>query len=163
MDLKELLTGFLADAGMDETPVFEDGACHLLIEDRDIGFMETDDGSRLVVWSAVSSCPVERRDAFLMLLLRANFMGRMLPNGAFSLSDDDVVYAHCSFTLPVYDKEDFYRGLKDLLEAVEEWERLAELYKQVVVANPEGPDSEGAPLAGGGLGDWALGGPGLRV
>lgn len=135
MDFKELLTTFTADAGLKEDPVIEDGACHLLIDDRDVGFMATDDGRRMVVWTAVSPCPVDRREAFLILLLRANFMGRMLANGAFSLSDDNVVYAHSTFELPLYEKEVFYEGLQALLDAVEQWGKLAEAYKQTVTGD----------------------------
>ena len=137
MNCKELVAALAADAGMEGEPVFEDGACHLGIDDRDVGFMETDDGRRMVVWAAIGECPVDRKDAFLIMLLRANFMGRMLTDGAFSLSDDDFVYAHCVFTLPVQEKEAFYEGLRNFLEAVDEWSRLAETYKQTV-----GPDEE---------------------
>ena len=141
MDYREILTAFTADAGLADGPVIEDGACHLDIDGRDVGFMEVDGGRRMVVWTAIGSCPVDRREAFLLLLLRANFMGRMLPNGAFSLSDDDIVYAHSTFALPVYEKEDFYQGLRSLLDAVVEWGKLVEAYKQTVGPNPE-PEAE---------------------
>ena len=147
MDCKELVTALMTDAGMEDAPVFEDGACHLEIDGRDIGFMETDDGRRMVVWTAVGECPVDRKNAFLILLLRANFMGRMFADGAFSLSDDDIVYAHCMIALPVLEKEVFYEALRKLLEAVEQWGRLAETYRQTI-----GPEEEsGLSLADQGL------------
>lgn len=141
MDFKEILTAFTAEAGLDDGPIIEDGACHLEIDGRDVGFMEIDGGRRMVVWTAISPCPVDRREAFLLLLLRANFMERMLPEGAFSLSDDDIVYAHSTFALPAYEKEDFYRRLRSLLDAVKEWGRLAEAYGRTVGPNSE-PDAE---------------------
>ena len=143
MDFGELLTAFTTDAGLEGGPIIEDGACHLEIDGRDVGFMEADGGRRMVVWTAISPCPVDRRDAFLILLLRVNFMGRMLGNGAFSLSEDNVVYAHFMFALPAYDKESFYRELRTLLESVEEWERLADAYRQTVTPEQE-QDAGGA-------------------
>lgn len=164
MEFSELMAAFMADAGVGDGPVIEDGACHLMIDDRDVGFMEADGGRRLVVWCAVGPCPADRRDAFLILLLRANFMGRMLADGAFSLSDDDIVYAHCTLALPVYDKDVFYRSLRNLLEAVEQWEDMAETYRQAVETKPEGRDSaDSRPLGVGCSEGWALDAPGLRV
>lgn len=143
MNFREILTAFTTEAGLDEGPVIEDGTCHLEIDGRDVGFMDVDGGRRMVVWTAIGSCPVDRREAFLLLLLRANFMGRMLPNGAFSLSDDDIVYAHSMFALPVYEKDDFHKGLRVLLDAVREWGKLAEAYRQTVGTNPA-PETESA-------------------
>lgn len=128
MDFKELMDAFAADAGMTEPVAYEEeDVCHLDIDGRDFGFRNVPEASRMVVWTAICARPPQSGEAFLVQLLRANFMNQGMPDGALSLSDDDVVYAHCSLRLPVYDKNEFYDLLRRFAATVGEWREMLEL------------------------------------
>lgn len=128
MDFKELMDEFAADVGISEGIAYEDdNLCHLDIDDRDFGFRYVAEAERLVVWTAICERPPESGEVFLVQLLRANFMNQGLPDGALSLSDDDVVVAHCALKMPVYDKEEFYALLNRFVAACNEWRVMIEL------------------------------------
>lgn len=131
MEFKELMDTFAADAGMTEPVAYEDDVCHLDINGQDIGFRFVPEASRLVVWTVICVRPPESGEAFLMQLLRANFMNQGIPDGALSLSDDNVVYAHCALKLPVYDKTEFYDLLQRFMLAVDEWRGMIQLVGQI--------------------------------
>ena len=148
MDFRELVDAFAADAGMTEPVAYEEeNVCHLDIDGRDFGFRDVPEAGRMVVWTALAARPPQSGEAFLVQLLRANFMNQGLPDGALSLSDDDIVYAHCSLKLPVFDKEEFYGLLRRFVTAVGEWREmlaLAERAREVLPqVRPEKPKSEG--------------------
>ena len=148
MDFKELMDAFAADAGMTEPVAYEEeNVCHLDIDDRDYGFRNVPEASRMVVWTALCARPPQSGESFLVQLLRANFMNQGLPDGALSLSDDDVVYAHCSLKLPVFDMEEFYGVLRRFVTAVDEWREMLELAERarevMPQVRPEQPSGEG--------------------
>lgn len=130
MDFRELIDAFAADCGMTEPVAYEDDTCHLDINDRDFGFRFVAEAGRMVVWTAVCARPPESGETFLVQLLRANFMNQGMPDGALSLSDDDVVYAHCAIKLPVYDKMEFYDLLQRFMETVDAWRKMIDLVGQ---------------------------------
>ena len=130
MDFRELMDTFAADAGMTEPVAYEEDVCHLDINGRDFGFRNVPDASRLVVWTAVCARPPESGETFLVQLLRANFMNQGMPDGALSLSEDDVVYAHSTLRLPVYEKTEFYELLQRFVTTVDEWRGMIELVGQ---------------------------------
>ena len=130
MDFRELIDAFAADSGMAEPVAYEDETCHLDINDHDFGFRFVAEAERMVVWTAICARPPESGEAFLVQLLRANFMNQGMPDGALSLSDDDVVYAHCTIKLPVYDKMEFYDLLQRFMAAVDAWRKMIELAGQ---------------------------------
>ena len=147
MEFKELMDAFAADAGMSEPVAYEENACHLSINGRDFGFHDVPEAGRMVIWCPLCARPPESGEAFLVQLLRANFMNQGLPDGALSLSDDDIVCAHCTLQLPVFDKEDFYQLLRRFVTAVDGWcemleyaERARELIPQVRTETPDGDD-----------------------
>ena len=130
MDFKELLDAFAADVGMTDPVAYEDDTCHLDIDDRDYGFRYVAELGRMVIWTAVCRRPPDSGEALLIQLLRANFMNQGIPSGALSLSDDDVIYAHCTLQLPVHEKGDFYRLLNRFVGVVNEWRTMIELSAQ---------------------------------
>ena len=128
MDFKELLDTFAEDVGMTEPVAYEDdNLCHLDINDRDFGFRYVAEAERLVVWTAVCARPPQSGEALLVQLLRANFMNQGVPDGALSLSEDDVIYAHCTLKMPVYDKSEFYSLLQRFVATVDEWRTMIDL------------------------------------
>ena len=138
MDFKELMDAFAADVGMTEPVAYEEeGLCHLDINDRDYGFRFVPEAERLVVWTAICERPPESGEAFLVQLLRANFMNQGVPDGALSLSDDDVVYAHCSLKLPVFDMEEFYGVLRRFVTAVDDWREMLDLAERAREVMPQ--------------------------
>ena len=138
MDFKELMEAFAADAGMTEPVAFdEENVCHLDIDDRDYGFRNMPEANRIVVWTALMARPPESGEAFLVQLLRANFMNQGMPDGALSLSDDDIVYAHCSLKLPVFDKEEFYGLLRRFVTVVGKWREMLELAERAREVMPQ--------------------------
>ena len=151
MDFKEIMEAFAADAGMTEPVAYEEeNVCHLDIDDRDYGFRNVPEANRMVVWTALSARPPESGEAFLVQLLRANFMNQGMPDGALSLSDDDIVYAHCSLRLPIFDKVEFYDLFRRFVTTVNEWremlelaERAREVMPQIRPERPERPADEG--------------------
>ena len=144
MDFKELIDAFAADAGMTEPVAYEEeNVCHLVINGQDYGFRNVPEANRMMVWAAICARPPQSGEAFLVQLLRANFMNQGLPDGALSLSDDDIVYAHCSLKLPVFDKAEFYGLLRRFVTAVDGWremlalaERAREVMPQIRSENP---------------------------
>ena len=138
MDFKEIMEAFAADAGMTEPVAYEEeNVCHLDIDDRDYGFRNVPEANRMVVWTALSARPPESGEAFLVQLLRANFMNQGMPDGALSLSDDDIVYAHCSLRLPIFDKEEFYDLFRRFVTTVNEWREMLELAERARGVMPQ--------------------------
>lgn len=139
MDFKELIDAFAADVGMTEPVVYEEegNVCHLAINGRGYGFRGVPEADRMVVWSALCARPPESGEAFLVQLLRANFMNQGLPDGALSLSDDDIVYAHCSLKLPAFDKEEFYGVLRRFVTAVDDWSEMLDLAERAREVMPQ--------------------------
>ena len=138
MDFKELMDAFAADAGMTEPVVYEEeNVCHLAINGRGYGFRGVPEAERLVVWTALCARPPEGGERFLVQLLRANFMNQGMPDGALSLSDDDIVCAHCSLKLPVFDKNEFYELLRRFVTAVDEWREMLELAERAREVMPQ--------------------------
>ena len=145
MDYRELLDAFAADAGMTEPVAYEEDTCHLDIDGQDYGFRNVPEAGRMVVWTALCARPPQSGETFLVQLLRANFMSQGMPDGALSLSDDDVVYAHCALKLPVYDKTEFYELLRRFVTTVDEWREMIRLAGQarpfMAEVRPEAPSS----------------------
>lgn len=126
MDFTELLNAFAADVGMTEPVAYnsEGDQCSLEINGREIGFCYKAEARRMVIWTEIGELPSEGREALLSRLLRENFMNPDFPEGALSLSDDDVVCAHCAIRMPVYDKDEFYLLLLRFMTAADEWGQL---------------------------------------
>ena len=149
MEFRELMDAFAEDVGMAEPIAYEDdGLCRLDFDDRTVGFRHVPEAGRMVIWTAICTRPPESGEGLLVQLLRANFMNQGMPDGALSLSDDDIVYAHCSLKLPVFDKEEFYGVLRRFVTAVDDWSEmldLAERAREVMpqVRPPELPADEG--------------------
>lgn len=128
MDFKELMDVFAEDVGMTEPVAYEEqDLCHLDINDRDFGFRFVPQADRLVIWTAVCERSPQSGEALLVQLLRANFMGQGMPDGGLSLSEDNVIYAHCTLKMPVYDKAEFYALLNRFVAIVDEWRTMIDL------------------------------------
>ena len=144
MEFRELMDAFAEDVGMAEPIAYEDdGLCRLDFDDRTVGFRHVPEAGRMVIWTAICTRPPESGEGLLVQLLRANFMNQGMPDGALSLSDDDVIYAHCTLALPVYDKAEFYSLLQRFLSSVDEWRemialagRSAEILKDIRAEEP---------------------------
>ena len=148
MDFKEIIETFAVDAGMTEPVVYEEeNVCHLAINGRGYGFRNVPEAERMVVWTALCARPPESGERFLVQLLRANFMNQGMPDGALSLSDDDIVYAHCSLRLPVFDKEEFYGLLRRFVTVVGKWREMLELAERAREVMPQVRPS-GQPMDG---------------
>ena len=149
MEFKEIMEAFAADAGMTEPVAYEEeDVCHLAINGRDYGFRGVPEAGRMVIWTPLCARPPESGERFLVQLLRANFMNQGMPDGALSLSDDDIVYAHCSLRLPIFDKVEFYDLFRRFVTTVNEWREMlefAERARKVMpqVRPPELPADEG--------------------
>ena len=126
MDFTELLNAFAADVGMTDPVAYnsEGDQCSLEINGRDIGFCYRAEAGRLIIWTEIGELQPEGRETILSRLLRENFMNPDFPEGALSLSDDDVVCAHCTIRMPVYDKDEFYLLLLRFMTAADAWEQL---------------------------------------
>ena len=149
MEFKEIIEAFAADVGMTDPVVYEEeNVCHFAINGKGYGFRGVPEAGRMVIWTPLCARPPESGERFLVQLLRANFMNQGMPDGALSLSDDDIVYAHCSLKLPVFDMEEFYGVLRRFVTAVDDWSEmldLAERAREVMpqVRPPELPADEG--------------------
>lgn len=149
MEYKELMDAFAQDVGMTEPVAYEDeNLCHLDINDRAFGFRYVAEAERLVVWTEIAPRPPDGGETLLVQLLRANFMNRGLPDGALSLSDDDVIFAHCALKMPVYDKTEFYSLLKRFVDATDEWRTMIELAGQAKGLMPKVRPEVTAPQMG---------------
>ena len=138
MEFKEIIEAFAADVGMTEPVVYEEeNVCHFAINGKGYGFRGVPEAERLVVWTALCARPPESGERFLVQLLRANFMNQGMPDGALSLSDDDIVYAHCSLKLPVFDKDEFYALLQRFVTAVDEWREMLALAERAREVMPQ--------------------------
>lgn len=138
MDFKELIEAFAAQSGVTGTlPFDEKDICHLPLKNRDVGFMKVPQLDRLLVWTVIGQKPVEGVETFYEQLLKANFMGQTIPEGAFSLSDDGSVYAHRTFVLSMIGTDELKEGVDRFLSAVEDWSEMTDMYGRVMNAVAE--------------------------
>ena len=138
MDFKEIMEAFAADVGMTEPVVYEEeNVCHFAINGKGYGFRGVPEAGRMVIWTPLCARPPESGERFLVQLLRANFMNQGMPDGALSLSDDDIVYAHCSLKLPVFDMEEFYGVLRRFVTAVDDWREMLALAERAREVMPQ--------------------------
>ena len=126
MELERILAEYAAEMAPGEELVFDEGICHLEIGGHDIGFMTIPERETILVWTAVMNSPTEDVAAFYRLLLRANFMGQGVRDGAFSLSDENVVFAHRTFLAPGTKPADFAAAVSAFVDDVEVWRQTAE-------------------------------------
>ena len=121
MNFEKIVSEYAKKNGLGDGAAFEEGVGHLEIAGHDIGFMEIPEIERLLVWTAVMKCPEGRVGQFYRLLLRANFMEQGLKGGAFSLSEDDVVYAHRTFVPSDMECDRFAAEMARFVREVEDW------------------------------------------
>ena len=70
-------------------------------------------------------------------------MGKAIPEGAFSLSDDGFVYAHRTFVRSMIGTDELKQGVDRFLSAVGNWSELTEGYGQIMdAAAKEKPNTE---------------------
>lgn len=94
-----------------------------------VSVLEVPEDDSILVYSEVCELPVEGADEFKTALLRANFMGRGTPDGAFSLSDEGHVILHRYVNAARADAEGLQRVLESFLRIELEWRQLAEDYR----------------------------------
>ena len=149
IDFERFMTEYAGKIGVAEAVDFDDGICHLDIAGRDIGFMRIPEVDAILVWSALKACPSEGAETFYRLLLRLNFMGRGIREGAFSVSEDNVAYAHRTFSAPEADPEGFAAAVERFVKDVEAWHDAVEhaqfaddMLRKVASALDEPPSGE---------------------
>lgn len=128
MEFRDLIERFAEKVGGGDPAFDGEDICHLTIAERDVGFMSVPQLDRLLAWTVVGQKPETGVEPFYEQLLKANFMGRALPSGAFSLSDDGFVYAHCTFAESATGSDELAVGVDRFLTAVADWADLTRDY-----------------------------------
>ncbi len=128
MKYSELIVSFAERIGIDGEVAFdEDGVWRIGTEEVVFAFREVPETDSLLVYSSPGLLPTARAEAFKTALLRANFMGRGVPGGAFSLDEEDRVWVHRFFDMKALDAEGLVDGFEDFATLVLEWRRLTEV------------------------------------
>ena len=112
--------GFVAD----EEGVVRIGAG----EGGSIAFAEVRELQSMLIWSRVCDLPAHGAERLKDGLLRANFMGQTLPGGVFSLSEDNGVYLHRLFPLPLLDGDGFVKEVTAFMGNLLNWRRMTQDY-----------------------------------
>lgn len=127
MKYQELMSEFAKLIGIDgEVSWDDDGVWRIGTEDIVFAFREIPELDSLLVYSSLGALPAANAEAFKTAILRANFMERGVPNGAFSLDEDDCVRIHRFFDLKRLDAKTLADGFEDFVTLVLDWRRLKE-------------------------------------
>ena len=146
IDFERFMTEYAANNGVDAPIDFDEGCCHLPIAGQDLGFMQLPEGDAILVWSALKACPADDAEAFYRLLLRSNFMGQGIREGAFSISEDNVAYAHRTFPDPEANPAGFAAAVTRFVEDIKTWyDAIEHAHFVVGVANKVAADLDRLP------------------
>ena len=110
MILKNLLDQLCQELRLENVPVDEHLIHHLKINSYQISMKDLDPGCYL--FSNLGSLPEKKKEDFLMLLMKANFLGQGTGGAAFGLKEDES-FLTLSLSLPY---EMNYKAFKDSLE-----------------------------------------------
>ena len=127
MKYSELIADFARLIGIEGDVAFDDeGVWRIGTEDIVFAFREIAETDSLLVYSSIGPLPVTGAESFKTAVLRANFVGQGVPDGAFSLDDDDRVWVHRFFDLKALDASGLADAFEGFVELVLNWRRLRE-------------------------------------
>ncbi len=136
MDIQELATIFQTKFNVEGLEI-KDGACALKIDEHDVDFAETADGSAIVVTGFLGETPSERPEVFLGMLLAANvdMMGSDALAFAQRPGDGGIVLAWRAASS--LDADAFCKGLEEFVNTIERWEKVIADYRPAAAAAEE--------------------------
>lgn len=132
MDLKEIMTAFAAESGIEDLAADENGAYHLGIDDMGVSFLEIPEGGRLATWAEVCDIPPEGRERLYQVMMEAMFMGSATGGAMFSVEPGgETIYLQRVDALSVMDLDGFKTMLERFVNVLEEWKKLVSDFRDI--------------------------------
>ena len=148
MDIQELANVFQAKFNVEGIEI-KDGACVLKIDDHEVDFAETADGSAIVVTGLLGETPNERPDVFLGMLLGANMEMMAGDALAFAQLPDGGGIVLVWRAASSLDADAFCKGLEEFVNTIERWETVIADYRPAAAAAEEIDDAPPPPSSPG--------------
>lgn len=125
MELRDLIGGFSAAAGLGEPVTDDAGGYTFAIDDVMVSFLEQTETQDLVTVSEVGELPDEGAEHVCRLLMEAMFRDGGSGGAIFSLEPGTRrIWAHRRDSLATMDDEGFRSMLERFVNGMEEWRRL---------------------------------------
>ena len=130
MELKDLMEGLAAEAGMDGVAPDDGGAYHLGIDGMRISLLEA--GGRLALWADVGEPPPEGRERLFRTLLESSFMGEGSGGAAFAIdAKSGRVVLQRIETSGSLDLAGFKSMLEKFVNVLETWRKTVADFRDV--------------------------------
>ena len=130
MEFETLIREFASAAGIAGEVAFDgDGICRFGMDDMVFALKAVPEIGEALAWSAIGELPSEGADRLMETLLKANYLGRAVANGGFSLSEERQVTIHRSIALDALTVESFTDAFEVFVKTAVEWRRLIDEYR----------------------------------
>lgn len=126
MELRKLLDGMNARLKTDVFQLNEDGSCRISVDgELVVEVLDFPDDGRVLFCANLGQEPLEGKDEFYRLLMRAMFMFKDSLGCTFSLDpDSNCIYLQRADYLDLLDEETFYALFEDFFNLASNWFRL---------------------------------------
>lgn len=130
MEFKELIKEFASAAGIAGEVTFDDdGICRFGLDDMVFALKDVPEIGEALAWSTLGELPPDGADRLMETLLKANYLGRAVADGGFSLSEDRQVTIHRSIARDALTVESFTDAFEIFVKTAVEWRRLIDEYR----------------------------------
>lgn len=126
MELRKLLDGMNSRLKTDVFQLNEDGSCRISVDgELVVEVLDFPEDGRVLLCANLGQEPIEGKDEFYRLLMRAMFMFRDSLGCTFSLDpDSNCIYLQRADYLDLLDEETFYELFEDFFNLAANWFRL---------------------------------------
>lgn len=125
MDLKDIITAFAAENGLEGLTADAEGAYHIGIDDMVVSFSETGNRDEFVTWAEVAVPQQEGRERLYRALMEAMFLGQGTGGATFSLErESGEICLHRIDNSAQMDLNLFKEKLEKFVNILEQWRKL---------------------------------------
>lgn len=132
MDLKDIMSAFAAESGIEVLEADANGTYHLGIDEMSVSFIEIPESGRIATRAEVCELPPEGRARLYQVMMEAMFMGRATGWAMFSVEPGgETIYLQRVDELSTMDLEGFKSMLEQFVNVLEEWKKLVSDFRDI--------------------------------
>lgn len=130
MELSEIVDAFVAKLNLSGMEKDADGIYSIDVDGMTISFSEVVESRSVAIYGEVGEMPVEGRDKFCEVVMKANFMGQGTGGATLSLDESgEVLYMHRVLPLVALDGDSFFTVVESFINMLETWRNLSADYR----------------------------------